>query len=223
MLITKDVKIIKDADKKTYTSWPFEAFNFESASNDETVEYKPKTEGKQIQFEGKDFVGSKPKNEVTPVTSDDAVQMLLAEAVGYCENVSQEPRVNKKGEPVANPYTVVVDDVASPIQNAGLLYLLSLATAANTARLRLELDATNREKVVDLAAVRAAYVKNLVKGGEAKDERDAYRQVARNEAMNAVEAAEEAGKDLTMKQALLDISWYQEYLKSLPTAAPATA
>ena len=225
MLITKDVKVIKSEDKKSYTSFPFDSFNFQFSDKDETTSYEPTTDGDPTKLsDGSVFVGSKPKNDVTADISDDAIAMLLLEAESYFEAVSQESWTNKKQEIIANPYSVyaVANDFNSattPIQNAGKLYMLYLATAANNARIRLALDAANREKTVDLAAVRAAQVKQLIKGGNAKDERDALRQVARNEAMNLVEAAEEKGEDLTLKAAFLTIDWYQAYLKTLPVAA----
>jgi len=212
MLFTKDVKVIKSEDKKSYQAFVFDKPNLEFADNDKITDHEPKTDGKLTKLpDGSEFKGSKPELEVTGDTSDDAVALLFAEAESYCESQSQVERKNKKGEVVANPYTQAD---GNPIPNAGKLYLLACATEAITAHIRLALDADNREKSVDQAAVRFATVKNFIKAGKAKDEADGYKKLAKLESMELIEAADEKGEELSMSDAMLQIGWYQDSLKS---------
>ena len=211
MLVTSNVKVIKSEDKKTYKAYALDVFNFEHASSDPVQDYEPKVDGKTtILLDGTEFKGTQPKNELPQDTSDTSVNSLLAECFAYCEAASQAERTNKKGEVIENPYT----KDGAPIPNAGKLFALSCITEANTAHLRLALDAANRDKSVDPAAARATLAASYVRKGTFPDLATAYKKIARNEAADLVVEAEEAGEDLSMKDAMLLVSWYQDMLKT---------
>ena len=211
MLVTSNVKVIKSEDKKTYKAYALDVFNFEHASTDPVQDYEPKVDGKTtVLLDGTEFKGTQPKNELPEDTSDAAVNALLDQFWAYCEAASQAERTNKKGELIDNPYT----KDGSPIPNAGKLYSMALGTEANTAHLRLALDAANRDKSVDPAAARAALAASYVRKGTFADLATAYKKIARNEAADLVVEAEDRGEDLSMKDAMLLIDWYQDMLKT---------
>src|ERR1017187_252031 len=211
MLVTSNVKVIKSEDKKTYKAYALDVFNFEHASSDPVQDYEPKVDGKvTVLLDGTEFKGNQPKNELPSDTSDSSVDSLLNECFAYCEAASQAERTNKKGEVIENPYTVN----GIPIPNAGKLFALSCITEANTAHLRLALDAANREKSVDPAAARATLATSYVRKGTFADLATAYKKIARNEAADLVVEAEDAGEDLSMKDAMLLVGWYQDMLKT---------
>jgi len=87
----------------------------------------------------------------------------------------------------------------------------------------LQLDADNRPQTIDLAAVRYAQVKLFIKDAKAKGkemtEEQGYDKLARSQARDLVEEAEEASEELSMADALLQLDWYQERLKAAPVPA----
>ena len=211
MLVTSNVKVIKSEDKKTYKAYALDVFNFEHASTDPIQDYEPKVDGKTtVLLDGTEFKGTQPKNELPAQTDDASVDALLTECFAYCEAASQAERTNKKGEVIENPYT----KDGAPIPNAGKLFALSCITEANTAHLRLALDAANRDKSVDPAAARATLAASYVRKGTFSDLATAYKKIARNEAADLVVEAEDRGEDLSMKDAMLLVSWYQDMLKT---------
>jgi len=219
MLFTKDVKIIKDDEKKTYTSFVFDRPNFEHPDNAATKQHKPKVDGKPTLLEdGSEFIGSKPANEVSKGLSTKQIDELYSDMLAYVAPIMLRDRKDKKGNVVVSPYKVY-----SNVEDAAKLFCLACCSDAITAYVRLQLDADNRPQTIDLAAVRYAQVKLFIKDAKAKGkemtEEQGYDKLARSQARDLVEEAEEASEELSMADALLQLDWYQERLKAAPVPA----
>lgn len=190
MLITKDVKVIKSKDKKSYTAYPFDKFNLQFASTDKVENFTATTDGKETKLpDGSVFTGTYVNSTVTADVSNDAVAMLYMEAESYCEGLATVISFNKAGEPQPNSY---VKDGA-PIANAGKLYLLALASTAADLQIRSALDAQYRSVESDPAEVLTKQVNQYI-AAKAKEGKTVSAEKARAIVVkiNAARAALEA-------------------------------